>query len=92
MGLDMAQNGMSGFKSEAIPVYTSLAEEFVVFDQWFAFVRSSMQPNCLFIHSASERTWPQECVARRGGRGQGLGRRGGTGGRVASRIDELNIN
>jgi phospholipase C len=50
MGLDMAQNGMSGFKSEAIPVYTSLAEEFVVFDQWFAFVPSSMQPNCLFIH------------------------------------------
>jgi phospholipase C len=50
MGHGMAENFMSGFKLEAIPVYASLAEEFVVFDRWFASMPSSTQPNCLFVH------------------------------------------
>jgi phospholipase C len=53
MGLGMPQNVMSGFKPDAVPVYASLADEFAVFDRWFASVPTSTQPNRLFVHSAT---------------------------------------
>ncbi|KAF7143544.1 hypothetical protein RHSIM_Rhsim05G0110200 [Rhododendron simsii] len=37
----MARTVMSGFKPELVPVYTELANEFAVFDQWFASVPES---------------------------------------------------
>jgi hypothetical protein len=53
MGLGMPQNVMSGFVPNTIPMYAALAGEFDIFDRWFAFVPTSMQPNHLFIHSAT---------------------------------------
>lgn len=44
MGLGMPQNVMSGFKPESVPVYAALADEFAVFDRWFASVPTSTQP------------------------------------------------
>ena len=53
MGLGMPQNVMSGFEPESVPVYTALADEFAVFDRWFASVPTSTQPNRLYVHSAT---------------------------------------
>ncbi|BAS87162.1 non-specific phospholipase C1 [Oryza sativa Japonica Group] len=53
MGLGMPQNVMSGFKPESVPVYAALADEFAVFDRWFASVPTSTQPNRLYVHSAT---------------------------------------
>lgn len=53
MGLGMAQNVMSGFTPDSVPVYAALADEFAVFDRWFASVPTSTQPNRLFVHSAT---------------------------------------
>ncbi|KAM3279643.1 hypothetical protein ACQJBY_046799 [Aegilops geniculata] len=53
MGLGMAQNVMSGFAPDSVPVYAALADEFAVFDRWFASVPTSTQPNRLFVHSAT---------------------------------------
>ncbi|KAI4986231.1 hypothetical protein ZWY2020_018861 [Hordeum vulgare] len=53
MGLGMAQNVMSGFAPDSVPVYAALADEFTVFDRWFASVPTSTQPNRLFVHSAT---------------------------------------
>ncbi|KAJ3669634.1 hypothetical protein LUZ60_011584 [Juncus effusus] len=53
MGLGMARNVMSGFPPESIPVYAELANEFAVFDRWFASVPTSTQPNRLYVHSAT---------------------------------------
>ncbi|KAM7522079.1 hypothetical protein LguiA_011981 [Lonicera macranthoides] len=47
------QTVMSGFKPEVLPVYTELANEFAVFDRWFASVPASTQPNRLYVHSAT---------------------------------------
>ncbi|GAV89902.1 LOW QUALITY PROTEIN: Phosphoesterase domain-containing protein, partial [Cephalotus follicularis] len=44
---------MSGFKPELLPVYTELANEFAVFDRWFASVPASTQPNRFYVHSAT---------------------------------------
>ncbi|CAL0335003.1 unnamed protein product [Lupinus luteus] len=44
---------MSGFKPELLPVYTELANEFGVFDKWFASVPASTQPNRFYVHSAT---------------------------------------
>ncbi|KAI3930042.1 hypothetical protein MKW92_014902 [Papaver armeniacum] len=44
---------MSGFKPELLPVYTALADEFAVFDRWFASVPASTQPNRFYVHSAT---------------------------------------
>lgn len=44
---------MSGFKPELLPVYTALANEFAVFDKWFASVPASTQPNRFYVHSAT---------------------------------------
>lgn len=44
---------MSGFKPDRVPVYTALANEFAVFDRWFASVPASTQPNRFYIHSAT---------------------------------------
>jgi phospholipase C len=52
-GLGMARNVMSGFPPDAVPVYTSLANNFAVFDRWFASVPTSTQPNRLYVHSAT---------------------------------------
>lgn len=54
MGVDgLAETVMSGFKPELLPVYTELANEFAVFDKWFASVPASTQPNRFFVHSAT---------------------------------------
>jgi len=51
--VEMARHVMNGFRPEMVPVYKALAEEFAVFDRWFASVPSSTQPNRLFVHSAT---------------------------------------
>ncbi|KAB2616517.1 hypothetical protein D8674_023105 [Pyrus ussuriensis x Pyrus communis] len=53
MGEGMARTVMSGFKPEVLPVYTGLANEFAVFDRWFASVPASTQPNRFYVHSAT---------------------------------------
>lgn len=47
------QTVMSGFKPGLLPVYTELANEFAVFDRWFASVPASTQPNRFYVHSAT---------------------------------------
>ncbi|XP_060202766.1 non-specific phospholipase C1 [Lycium barbarum] len=49
----MERTVMSGFKPDLLPVYTELANEFGVFDRWFASVPASTQPNRLYVHSAT---------------------------------------
>eukprot|EP00245_Coleochaete_scutata_P013706 TRINITY_DN5664_c0_g2_i1.p1 TRINITY_DN5664_c0_g2~~TRINITY_DN5664_c0_g2_i1.p1 ORF type:complete len:561 (+),score=79.61 TRINITY_DN5664_c0_g2_i1:132-1814(+) len=44
---------MSAFRPEVLPVYSSAAMEFALFDKWFAALPASTQPNRLFIHSAT---------------------------------------
>ncbi|CAN1231882.1 Non-specific phospholipase C1 [Linum grandiflorum] len=44
---------MSGFHPSRIPVFTELANEFAVFDRWFASVPASTQPNRFYVHSAT---------------------------------------
>jgi phospholipase C len=53
MGEGMSKNVMSGFKPSLLPVYTELANEFGVFDRWFASVPASTQPNRFYVHSAT---------------------------------------
>ncbi|KAI9092337.1 hypothetical protein K1719_027837 [Acacia pycnantha] len=49
----MSKTVMRGFKPEVLPVYTELANEFCVFDKWFASVPASTQPNQFHVHSAT---------------------------------------
>jgi phospholipase C len=44
---------MSAFAPEAIPIHTTLVQEFAVVDRWFASVPSSTQPNRQYLHSAT---------------------------------------
>lgn len=54
MGVEgLPRTVMSGFKPEVLPVYTELANEFAVFDRWFASVPASTQPNRFYVHSAT---------------------------------------
>ncbi|EOY33738.1 hypothetical protein QUC31_018779 [Theobroma cacao] len=53
MGDGMGKTVMSGFKPGRLPVYTKLANEFGVFDRWFASVPASTQPNRFYVHSAT---------------------------------------
>lgn len=53
MGEGMALTVMSGFAPENVPIYTALANEFAVFDRWFASVPASTQPNRFYVHSAT---------------------------------------
>ncbi|KAG8496492.1 hypothetical protein CXB51_007548 [Gossypium anomalum] len=53
MGKGMGRTVMSGFKPSQLPVYTKLANEFGVFDRWFASVPASTQPNRFYVHSAT---------------------------------------
>ncbi|KAK6927087.1 Phosphoesterase [Dillenia turbinata] len=53
MSDDMPRTVMSGFKPERLPAYTALANEFGVFDRWFASVPASTQPNRFYVHSAT---------------------------------------
>ncbi|URE49057.1 Phosphoesterase family [Musa troglodytarum] len=53
MGEGMASTVMRGFAPDAVPVYSALAEEFAVFDRWFASVPASTQPNRFYVHSAT---------------------------------------
>ncbi|KAI4368887.1 hypothetical protein MLD38_017394 [Melastoma candidum] len=48
-----SKTAMSGFKPSVLPVYTELANEFAVFDRWFASVPTSTQPNRFYVHSAT---------------------------------------
>lgn len=49
----MSRTVMSGFEPGVLPVYTELANEFAVFDRWFASVPASTQPNRFYVHSAT---------------------------------------
>ncbi|KAL5710337.1 phospholipase C [Ranunculus cassubicifolius] len=49
----MTRTVMSGFKPGVLPAYTELANEFAVFDRWFASVPASTQPNRFYVHSAT---------------------------------------
>eukprot|EP01018_Ginkgo_biloba_P016386 Gb_13225 [translate_table: standard] len=49
----MSKHVMSGFRPDVLPVYSSLATEFAIFDKWFAAVPSSTQPNRFYVHSAT---------------------------------------
>ncbi|KAG7946799.1 hypothetical protein I3843_14G061300 [Carya illinoinensis] len=49
----MPRTVMSGFKPDVLPIYTELANEFAVFDRWFASVPASTQPNRFYVHSAT---------------------------------------
>ncbi|GLT52032.1 hypothetical protein SLA2020_253950 [Shorea laevis] len=53
MGEGMGKTVMSGFEPGRLPVYTELANEFAVFDRWFASVPASTQPNRFYVHSAT---------------------------------------
>lgn len=53
MGEGMARTVMSGFAPENVPIYTALADEFGVFDRWFASAPTSTQPNRFYAHSAT---------------------------------------
>ncbi|CAL9133031.1 unnamed protein product [Musa textilis] len=53
MGEGFSGTVMRGFAPEAVPVYSALAEEFAVFDRWFASVPASTQPNRFYVHSAT---------------------------------------
>ncbi|KAJ6299540.1 hypothetical protein OIU76_020497 [Salix suchowensis] len=53
MSETMSKTVMSGFKPSLLPVYTGLANEFAVFDRWFASVPASTQPNRFYVHSAT---------------------------------------
>ncbi|KAJ3300981.1 hypothetical protein HDU76_005929 [Blyttiomyces sp. JEL0837] len=44
---------IDGFAPEQVPVYTTLADEYAVFDSWFAGVPGPTIPNRLFLMSAS---------------------------------------
>ncbi|KAK7301765.1 hypothetical protein RJT34_12639 [Clitoria ternatea] len=49
----MSRIVMSAFKPEILPVYTELANQFGLFDKWFASVPASTQPNRFYVHSAT---------------------------------------
>ncbi|CAK7331254.1 unnamed protein product [Dovyalis caffra] len=53
MSETMSKTVMSGFRPSRVPVYTELANEFAVFDRWFASVPASTQPNRFYVHSAT---------------------------------------
>lgn len=53
MSEGLSKTVMSGFKPAVLPVYTALANEFAVFDRWFAAVPASTQPNRFYVHSAT---------------------------------------
>ncbi|KAM2295934.1 hypothetical protein ACFX1S_035667 [Malus domestica] len=53
IGEGMARIVMSEFKPEVLPVYIGLANEFAVFDRWFASVPASTQPNRFYFYSAT---------------------------------------
>ncbi|KAG0466455.1 hypothetical protein HPP92_018035 [Vanilla planifolia] len=53
MGEGMARTVMSGFAPENLPIYTALANEFAIFDRWFASMPTSTQPNRFYVHSAT---------------------------------------
>ncbi|PCN46706.1 hypothetical protein Csp2054_15865 [Curtobacterium sp. 'Ferrero'] len=44
---------MGGFPPDALPVLTTLAEQFGVFDHWFSAVPSDTWPNRAFFHAAT---------------------------------------
>ncbi|CAM6111446.1 unnamed protein product [Calypogeia fissa] len=48
-----ASQVMSAFKPESIPITVALAQEFAVFDKWFASLPCSTQPNRFYVHSAT---------------------------------------
>eukprot|EP00048_Salpingoeca_helianthica_P016156 m.230720 g.230720 ORF g.230720 m.230720 type:complete len:480 (-) comp18134_c0_seq1:32-1471(-) len=44
---------MRGFPSERVPIITTLANEFALFDRWFASVPGPTNPNRRFLHAAT---------------------------------------
>ncbi|KAI0504201.1 hypothetical protein KFK09_015151 [Dendrobium nobile] len=53
MGEGMEHTVMSGFAPENVPIFAALANEFAVFDRWFASAPTSTQPNRFYVHSAT---------------------------------------
>lgn len=50
---NMSDLVMKGFRPEAIPVYSTLVQEFAVFDRWFSSLPGPTQPNRLFVYSGT---------------------------------------
>jgi phospholipase C len=50
---DKLQEIISGFHPSSIPIHSTLAEEFMVCDRWFASVPGPTQPNRAFVHTAT---------------------------------------
>ncbi|KAG1330938.1 non-specific phospholipase C6-like [Cocos nucifera] len=50
---DVANTVMKGFKPDRVPVFTTLVQEFAVFDRWFSALPGPTQPNRLFVYSAT---------------------------------------
>ncbi|CAN1121130.1 Non-specific phospholipase C6 [Linum perenne] len=44
---------MKGFSSDSLPIYSTLVNEFAVFDRWFSSIPGPTQPNRLFVYSAT---------------------------------------
>ncbi|MET0303102.1 MAG: alkaline phosphatase family protein [Microbacteriaceae bacterium] len=51
--IDEAQHIMGGFSTEQLPVLSTLAKEFAVFDAWFAAVPSQTYCNRSFFHAST---------------------------------------
>ncbi|KAJ3096429.1 hypothetical protein HDU96_000769 [Phlyctochytrium bullatum] len=52
---EVLREAVAGFAPEKVPVTTRLAEEFAVFDRWFASAPTETIPNRLFLGSATAR-------------------------------------
>ncbi|ERN09859.1 hypothetical protein AMTRI_Chr06g194010 [Amborella trichopoda] len=50
---DLGDKVMKGFRPEVLPVYSTLVQEFAVFDRWFSSLPGPTQPNRLFVYSAT---------------------------------------
>ncbi|CAI0417149.1 unnamed protein product [Linum tenue] len=44
---------MKGFSPDSLPVYSTLVDQFAVFDRWFSSIPGPTQPNRLFVYSAT---------------------------------------
>ncbi|CAI0417147.1 unnamed protein product [Linum tenue] len=50
---NLSQAVMKGFSPDSLPVYSTLVDQFAVFDRWFSSIPGPTQPNRLFVYSAT---------------------------------------
>ncbi|KAM7257005.1 hypothetical protein ACFE04_012746 [Oxalis oulophora] len=50
---NLSETVMKGFKPDNVPIYSTLVNEFAVFDRWFSSIPGPTQPNRLFAYSAT---------------------------------------